>query len=147
MTQKAIRMTETALQAPTQIGDTETPERDMKSALLRGWKRRCPSCGNGPMLKGYLKVRDECPVCGEELHHHKADDGPPYLTILIVGHLMAPLMGWAYVEFRPEPMVMVAFFATGTVSLSLFLLPRFKGAIVAFQWAKRMGGFGEPKDR
>ena len=43
------------------------------------------------MLRGYLKVRDECAVCGEELHHHRADDGPAYLTILLVGHLMAPL--------------------------------------------------------
>ncbi|MBU2937440.1 MULTISPECIES: DUF983 domain-containing protein [Pacificibacter] len=138
-------MTDTALHASTKPTARDLPEREMKTALLRGWKRRCPSCGNGPMLKGYLKVRSECPVCQEQLHHHRADDGPPYLTILIVGHLMAPTMGWYYVEFRPEPLVMLAVFAAGTVALSLFLLPRFKGAIVAFQWAKRMGGFGDNK--
>jgi uncharacterized protein (DUF983 family) len=33
-------------------------------------------------------------------------------------------------------------FATGCVALSLFLLPRLKGVIVAIQWAKRMHGFG-----
>jgi uncharacterized protein (DUF983 family) len=27
------------------------------------------------------------------------------------------------------------------VAVSLFLLPRFKGMIVAFQWARRMHGF------
>ncbi len=95
------------------------------------------------MMKGYLKVRDECPVCGEELFHHRADDGPAYLTILIVGHLMAPLLGFTFIEFRPDPLVLVAIFATGTVALSLYLLPRFKGMIVAFQWAKRMNGFGD----
>jgi len=120
-------------------------EREMRPALLRGWKRRCPFCGGGPMMKGYLKVRDECPVCGEELYHHRADDGPAYLTILIVGHLMAPLLGFAFIEFRPDPLVLIAIFATGTVALSLYLLPRFKGAIVAFQWAKRMNGFGDDK--
>jgi uncharacterized protein (DUF983 family) len=145
MIKKALRMTDTALHASIKPSASALPEREMKPALLRGWKRRCPACGSGPMLKGYLKVRSECPVCKEQLHHHRADDGPPYLTILIVGHLMAPTMGWYYVEFRPEPLVMLAVFATGTVALSLFLLPRFKGAIVAFQWAKRMGGFGEPK--
>lgn len=139
-------MTDTALRAPVDVNGSDTPDREMKPALLRGWKRHCPSCGNGPMLKGYLKVRAECPVCGEELHHHRADDGPPYLTILIVGHLMAPLMGWVFVEFRPEPLMMLALFTTGTVALSLFLLPRFKGMIVAFQWAKRMGGFGDTPD-
>lgn len=126
--------------APARAG-----EREMRPALLRGWKRRCPSCGGGPMMKGYLKVRDECPVCGEELYHHRADDGPAYLTILIVGHLMAPLLGFAFIEFRPDPLVLIAIFATGTVALSLYLLPRFKGAIVAFQWAKRMNGFGDDK--
>lgn len=139
-------MTDTALHVSTKPSAKDLPEREMKTALLRGWKRRCPSCGNGPMLKGYLKVRSECPVCKEQLHHHRADDGPPYLTILIVGHLLAPTMGWYYVEFRPEPLVMLAVFAAGTVALSLFLLPRFKGAIVAFQWAKRMGGFGDSNE-
>lgn len=120
---------------------TET-EREFWPATLRGWRRRCPSCGAGPMLKGYLTVRDTCPVCGEALHHHRADDGPAYLTILIVGHLMAPAILWAFTTFRPEPLVLAAVFTVGCVALSLYLLPRLKGAIVAIQWAKRMHGFG-----
>ncbi|NNF92843.1 MAG: DUF983 domain-containing protein, partial [Boseongicola sp.] len=68
----------------------DTAERPVRGAMLRGWKRRCPRCGQGPMMKSYLKVRDACPVCDQELDaHHRADDGPAYLTILIVGHLMA----------------------------------------------------------
>lgn len=118
-------------------------DRALKPALLRGWRRRCPNCGAGPMLRGYLAVRDECPVCGEALRHQRADDGPAYLTILIVGHLMAPLLLWAFVTWRPDPMMLFAVFSVGTVALSLFLLPRLKGAMVAFQWAKRMHGFGQ----
>jgi uncharacterized protein (DUF983 family) len=117
-------------------------ERPMRPALLRGWRRRCPNCGAGPMLSGYLKVRDSCPVCGEELHHQRADDGPAYLTILIVGHLMAPLILYFFVHYRPDPYVLATAFSVGTVALSLFLLPRLKGVMVALQWAKRMHGFG-----
>ncbi|SLN37515.1 hypothetical protein AQS8620_01379 [Aquimixticola soesokkakensis] len=123
------------------FGGASPAERDVKTSLLRGWRRRCPSCGSGAMLKGFLKVRDACPVCDEDLHHHRADDGPAYLTILIVGHLMGPLLLWAFVEFRPEPLVIVAIFTTGCTALSLYLLPRFKGAMIGFQWAKRMHGF------
>lgn len=94
------------------------------------------------MLRGYLKVRDTCPVCSEELSHHRADDGPAYLTILIVGHLMAPLLLFSFTHWRPEPLVLASVFSVGTVGLSLFLLPRLKGALVALQWAKRMHGFG-----
>lgn len=122
---------------------TESDDRPLKPALLRGWRRRCPNCGAGPMLRGYLKVRDACPVCGEELHHHRADDGPAYMTILIVGHLLAPVLLFTFMKWRPEPLVMAVGFTIGTVALSLYLLPRLKGALVALQWANRMHGFDD----
>lgn len=118
-------------------------ERPAKPAILRGWRRKCPNCGNGPMLKSYLKVRDSCPVCREEFHHHRADDGPAYLTILIVGHLLAPLLMFVFETWRPSPMVMIEIFGIGTVVLSLYLLPRLKGAMIGYQWARRMHGFAK----
>ncbi|KAA0910107.1 DUF983 domain-containing protein [Aquicoccus porphyridii] len=118
-------------------------ERLLKPALLKGWRRRCPNCGSGPLLKGYLKVRDTCPVCHEDLTPQRADDGPAYLTILIVGHIMAPLLHIVFVRWRPEPLVLFTIFAIGCVALSLYLLPRLKGAVVGFQWARRMHGFGD----
>lgn len=124
--------------------DGAEDERPLKPALLRGWRRRCPNCGAGPMLRGYLTVRDTCPVCGEALHHQRADDGPAYLTILIVGHLMAPIMLYIFTEYRPDPLVGATVFSIGAVGLSLWLLPRLKGAMVGLQWAKRMHGFGTP---
>ncbi|MEM9642603.1 MAG: DUF983 domain-containing protein [Pseudomonadota bacterium] len=122
---------------------TDQTERSTRAAMLRGWRGRCPNCGSGPMMRSYLKVRDTCPICGEELHHHRADDGPAYLTLLIVGHLMAPLIIWAFTALRPDPMVLATVFTIGCVALSLYLLPRLKGAIVGLQWAKRMHGFGK----
>ena len=87
-------------------------------------------------------MRDTCPVCEEDLSHHRADDGPAYLTILVVGHLMAPLIHFAFVHYRPDPLVLATVFTLGTVGLSLYLLPRFKGMVVNIQWARRMHGFG-----
>jgi uncharacterized protein (DUF983 family) len=122
-------------------------ERPAKPAMLLGWKRLCPNCGTGPMFNGYLKVRDACPVCGEELHHHRADDGPAYLTILISGHIMAPMILIAFEYFRPDPLVLSVVFSVIFVALALYLLPRLKGGFVALQWAKRMHGFGDVPDR
>jgi len=121
----------------------EIPERDTRRAMLRGFSGRCPSCGKGPLLRSYLTVRDNCPVCHEDLSHQRADDGPAYLTILIVGHLMAPLLMVVFETWRPEPLVLFTTFAVGTIALSLYLLPRLKGAMVGLQWAKRMHGFGD----
>merc|ERR1712137_200722 len=86
MGNKEAQMTDQTVDMP----HVDTDERSMKKSLLRGWRRKCPNCGAGPMLKSYLKVNDTCTVCGQELFHHRADDGPAYLTILLVGHLLAP---------------------------------------------------------
>lgn len=122
-------------------GPADADDRPLGAALRHGWRRKCPNCGSGPMLRGYLTVRDHCPVCDEGLHHARADDGPAYLTILIVGHLMAPAFLWAFTTYRPEPMVLFTVFAVGCIALSLYLLPRLKGIIVAWQWSRRMHGF------
>ncbi len=123
--------------------DTSAPDapRPLRPALWRGWRRRCPSCGAGPLFSGFLTVRDTCPVCSEKMRHHKAKDIAVYLTILIVGLVMAPGLYVAYVTFQPDPLVLATTFTIGCVALSLYLLPRLKGATVAYQWAKRLHGF------
>lgn len=133
-------MTEASLVSPS--GHEAQTERPLGRAVLNGWKKCCPACGAGPLLRSYLKVRDTCPVCGEELFHQRADDGPAYLTILIVGHLLAPVLLFIYARWEPDPTVLAALMSVGVVALSLFLLPRMKGVMVGFQWAKRMHGFG-----
>lgn len=127
-----------------QVADTpddEPAERLRKPAMIRGWRGCCPSCGGGRLLHSYLKVHDHCTVCEQEFHHHRADDGPAYLTLLIVGHLMGFMLHFVFVTFRPEPIVLFTIFSVGSIALSLYLLPRFKGAMIGFQWAKEMGGF------
>lgn len=129
-------MTQTAATA-----QARPQERETKPAMWRGFRCRCPRCGDAPLFSGYLRVRDACANCGEDLYHHRADDGPAYLTILVVGHLLAPLMHVFFTRLRPEPWVFAAVFTTAAVVLSLALLPRLKGVVVGIQWARRMHGF------
>jgi len=121
--------------------ETLIDDRPTKPAIMRGLQCKCPNCGEGDLFVRYLKVADTCPVCGEELFHHRADDGPAYLTILVVGHILAVAIHFLWVQFRPEPIVLASTLTVGAVALSLFLLPRMKGMIVAIQWARRMHGF------
>lgn len=123
-------------------GPVAEDDRPSWPAVRRGFLRRCPHCGEGRLFDGYLKVTDSCAACGEVLRHHRADDGPAYLTILVVGHILGFAMHFIWVQFRPEPLVFATILTVFAVGLSLWLLPRFKGAIVGFQWARRMHGFG-----
>ncbi len=119
-------------------------ERPTGPAVMRGLRRRCPRCGHGHLFAGYLKVADHCPECNQELFHHRADDGPAYLTILLVGHILGFVIHFMWVAFRPSPWTMAITLSIGAIALSLYLLPRMKGMVVAIQWARRMHGFGRP---
>lgn len=123
-----------------------TPRRDAMRAIRRGFLGRCPHCGTGRLFRGYVKVVDACEDCGEDLHHQRADDFPPYLTIFIVGHIVVPAMYLVERSWRPELWVHAALWLPLTLILSLALLRPLKGATVGLQWAFYMHGF-DPNDR
>ncbi len=117
------------------------PRRPLFKALTRGWRGKCPACGEGRLFSAYLKVNDTCPACGEELFHHRADDAPPYITILLVGHLLVGLMLHLEMVWSIPPMVYLLTLVPLAVVLPLLLLPPIKGAVVGLQWANYMHGF------
>ena len=131
----------------TALSDPTTPDRPLGEAMRRGASGRCPSCGDARMFTGYLRVKDHCSGCGEALHHHRADDGPAYLTILIVSHIATALLLAIFILYRPSTGMLVATFLSGALVASLILLPIIKGGFVGMQWAKRMHGFGADPER
>jgi len=131
------------------VKQNEIAPRDWRAALKTGFRMRCPACGEGHMFYRFLKVSDCCPHCGEELHHHRADDAPPYFTILVVAHVIGALM--LLVEEYNDALDMrihMVLWPVLTLLLVFWLLPRFKGALIAYQWALRMHGFEtvQPRD-
>ena len=127
----------------------EPAPRELGPAMMRGMRGHCPNCGEGKLFRAYLKVADRCEVCGEALHHHRADDAPAYFVILIVGHIVVPLVLAVETAFAPPYWVHIALWFPLTIALSLALLPRVKGAIVGWQWAQFMHGFdpaAEPEE-
>jgi uncharacterized protein (DUF983 family) len=120
--------------------------RDGFSALRRGFRGRCPNCGEGRLFRAFLKVADSCPHCREELHHQRADDAPAYFVILIVGHLVVPLALAVETHVTPPYWVHAALWLPLTLALAIGLLQPIKGAIVGWQWAHRMHGFDPRAD-
>src|ERR1700693_5409116 len=110
-----------------------------KASILRGLMERCPRCGEGRLFRAYLKPVDSCSACGEALGHIRADDFPPYLTILVVGHIVIPLVlisGRAGMSGTAQ----FALWLPVTLGLTLLLLPRLKGAIIGLMWSMGMTG-------
>ena len=117
----------------------------LSSDLLRGLLGKCPACGKGKLFRAFLKVADHCPNCGEALHHHRADDFPAYLVIVIVGHIVVPLVLAVETHLAPSYWVHLALWLPLTLCLSLSLLQPVKGVVVAVQWFLGMHGFEPAK--
>ena len=118
-------------------------KRDVWTAMKRGFRCRCPRCGEGKLFRAFLKVADHCSVCGLDFTPHRADDLPAYLVIVIVGHIVVPLALSIETNYSPPVWLHLAIYLPLTLVASLALLQPVKGAVVAFQWALRMHGFDE----
>ena len=100
------------------------------TAVWRGFKGQCPGCGKGKVFRGFLKVVEACDSCGAPLGLARADDAPPYFTILIVGHIIVPLMFAVERAHTPPLWIMSAMFVPLTLILSIGLLRPIKGGTV-----------------
>jgi uncharacterized protein (DUF983 family) len=124
-----------------QIDGRSLGPRPVLRSMARGALLRCPACGTGAMFRRYLKVSDACPGCSEALHHQRADDAPPYFTIVIIGHIVVSLVLAVEMAYRPPLWLHAALWLPLTVILALLTLPLVKGALVGLQWALLMHGF------
>lgn len=113
----------------------------LTQALGRGFRGRCPECGEGRMFRAFLKVVDRCPRCGEPLHYHRADDLPAYLVMAIVGHIVVGVTLWLEKNYQASFFTHAMIEFPLLIVLSLGLLQPIKGAVVALQWHAGMHGF------
>jgi len=118
-------------------------KRDVWTAMKRGFRCRCPRCGEGKLFRAFLKVDYHCSACGLDYTPHRADDLPAYLVIVIVGHIVVPTVLWIETNYSPPVWFPLATYLPFTLVASLALLQPVKGAVVGLQWALRMHGFDE----
>ncbi len=116
---------------------SDSERRPFMTGLKRGLKHRCPECGEGKLYQSYLKVEPTCAACGHNLSAYRADDGPAYFTILLVGHLViAPLLVFPWF-WETSPWIVVPISLGGLTALILLMLPRVKGAFIGGLWSIR----------
>lgn len=120
--------------------------RPLWNAMWNGFRCRCPKCGEGKLFWAFLKIAPACDRCGEEFHHHRADDLPAYLVVVIVGHVIIGAFMGVEANSSLSTWQHLAIWAPLTVIMSLALLRPVKGAVVGLQWALYMHGFGGETD-
>ncbi|MGB2495282.1 MAG: DUF983 domain-containing protein [Candidatus Puniceispirillaceae bacterium] len=125
---------------PDQPHDAQ-PEVPFLTVLRRGLARRCPNCGIGATLTGYLTRVPSCASCGIDLSEISADDGPAWATLIVVGHVLAPLMVMLGRDDRVPVWLAIVLLSVAMLAGVAWTLPRAKGLFIALIW--RTGATGE----
>ena len=114
------------------------PVPSLATAMGRGLAGRCPVCGVGRLFNGFLRVATQCGHCHAPLGLVRADDAPPYFTILIVGHVVIPAMLVMEKASDPPMWLLSAIFIPLTLVLSVGLIRPIKGATVGLMLSFNM---------
>lgn len=125
----------------------EKQERPLGRSIMRGISCRCPACGSGRLFKAWLKPVDQCAACGEDLHHQRSDDLPPYISIMILGHVAVGGFMMTDLVLMVPMWVHFAIWVPITILVALLTIQPIKGGVIGLQWALRMHGFGSEPDK
>ncbi len=122
------------------------PKRPVGEAMWRGFRCRCPHCGEGKLFRAFVKPVDKCSFCDEDYTAQRADDLPAYLTILVVGHIVVGAFMGVEATTNLSLWTHMAIWGPVTLIMSLLLLQPIKGSVIGLQWALYMHGFGETNE-
>lgn len=130
--------------------------RPLWRSIRRGLLNTCPACGSSRLFKSFLKPVDTCAACNTDFTEQRADDLPPYIVIVIVGHVL--LTAYMLTDHLLPQALWVQFliWVPLTILCAVAIIQPIKGGVIGLQWALRMHGFGgidpndpkeEPEDR
>ena len=105
----------------------------MPIALFRAVRLKCPACGKGALYRAYLKPADTCLHCGEPLGQIPSEDGPAWLTVLMLAPFLVAVTFLVSLSGLPLWITLpgAALAVTGAVMLAL---PRVKALFITILW-------------
>lgn len=114
------------------------PPRKLVKAMLRGFVGKCPNCGSGRLLRGYMTPVPVCSACSEDLAPFQTADFASYAVMFLVGAIFTPVALVLSMSAAPTWLaVLVMILAIASIFL---LMPRAKGAAISLLWALNVRG-------
>ena len=110
-------------------------------AARRALAGRCPRCAGAELFRKWLKPIDRCRACGQDWSHARADDIPAYISILLTGHILAPLIIYLAGDMQMSALTAGFIILPLATAMVLVGLQPIKGAVIALQWWLGMQGF------
>ena len=114
-----------------------------RTALVRALRLKCPACGQGALYRAYLKPVETCACCGAPLGQVPSEDGPAWLTVLMLAPFLVAVTFFVSMSDLPLWITLpgAAIAVTGAVMLAL---PRIKAGWIGVLWS--MGKVGPSQE-
>jgi uncharacterized protein (DUF983 family) len=119
---------------------SSSPEPGRIDPIRAGLLCRCPNCGKGRLYRGFLKVVDQCAVCGFDYSRMNTGDGAAIFIMQIAGGIVVFSALYIQIAYSPPIWAMLVVALPLVVALSLGLMRPGKGLMIAIQMRNKMDG-------
>ena len=123
----------------------DASQSELRTILKCGWHGHCPRCGEGKMFQSWLKLSEECEVCGLDYEFASPDDGPAFFSLVFAAFPLLFIVVWFQVTYQPSvPVILALAIPLMAIGCALPLRP-IKGWLVASQFRNRSVEAGTEK--
>ena len=95
---------------------------EVNSINILKYLNRCPSCKNGNVFSGLIKLRDYCSSCNIKLNSDKIGDGASWITTSFVCFVLIPILFFFEINIGISVKIYVFVVFPFLVLLSIILL-------------------------
>lgn len=111
--------------------------------LLRGWRRRCPRCGEGPLFRRGITFHERCSSCGLRFQRNHGDT---WMFIIITDRIpMLLAIALMYFGFIMSTWTTTAVFAAAVAIPLIATIRQRQGLALALDYLSRIH-FRDPSD-
>jgi uncharacterized protein (DUF983 family) len=104
------------------------------SPFRTGVACRCPRCGKGKLLQGFLDIRPRCESCGLDYSFADSGDGPAVFIILLAGFVVVGSALIVETLYQPPLWLHAALWLPLILATTLLPLRPLKGLMIALQY-------------
>jgi uncharacterized protein (DUF983 family) len=104
------------------------------SPFVSGLACRCPRCGEGKLLRGFLTLRPSCERCGLDYAFADSGDGPAVFVIFIAGFVVVGAALVVEMLYRPPFWLHALLWGPLILVVTLGPLRLMKGLLIALQY-------------
>ena len=108
----------------------------LSSLLWRGWRKKCPQCGQGDLYRSWMRLHEHCPACGLKYLESQGDLLGP-LVFLDRLLFLIPLVVLFYFGVWHPRLLWLVLSGGATLFLLVYTMPNRNGVSLAIDYLIR----------